>query len=108
MIYYFVWLHLLFHSGGKYKSLTAKKLGESTLAEFRKRLLSINNIGGSFSSGIIGSNSYFVGVFSAVVSFVALWSGNYLTVFLNRYNIENKAIILYGTILIIIGAKQIL
>ena len=28
----------LLHSGGKYKSLTAKKLGESRLAEFRKRL----------------------------------------------------------------------
>lgn len=27
---------LLFHSGGKYKSLTAKKLGKSMLAEFRK------------------------------------------------------------------------
>lgn len=39
MIYYFVWEHLLFHSGGKYKSLTAKKLGESTIVKFRNRLI---------------------------------------------------------------------
>lgn len=77
-------------------------------ATFLGVALSINNIGGSLSAGMIGLNSYFIGLFSAIVSFVALWSGNYLTVFLNRYNIENKAAILSGIILIIIGVKQIL
>lgn len=76
-------------------------------ATFLGIALSINNIGGSLSAGIIGLNSYFIGLFSAVVSFVALWSGNYLTVFLNRYNIGNQAVMLSGIILIIIGIKQI-
>lgn len=52
MIYYFVWLQLLFHSGGKYKSLTAKKLGESTLTEFRKRLYNAHIKIESFKSSI--------------------------------------------------------
>lgn len=70
--------------------------------------LSINNIGGSLSAGIIGLNSYFVALLSAVISFGALWLGNYLTRFLNRYDIGNKAVMLSGTILIIIGIKQII
>lgn len=76
-------------------------------ATFLAIALSINNIGGSLSAGIMGLNSYFVGAFSAVLSFVALWSGNYLTAFLNRYKIGNKAVILSGIVLIIIGIKQI-
>lgn len=76
-------------------------------ATFLGIALSINNIGGSLSAGTIGLNSYFVGLFSAIVSFVALWSGNYLTIYLNRYNIENKSIMLSGIILIVIGIKQI-
>lgn len=76
-------------------------------ATFLAIALSINNIGGSLSAGIIGLSPCFVGVFSAVLSFVALWSGNYLTAFLNRYKIGNKAVMLSGIVLIIIGIKQI-
>ncbi|WP_411680793.1 manganese efflux pump [Clostridium thailandense] len=76
-------------------------------ATFLAIALSINNIGGSLSAGIIGLNSYFIGAFSAALSFIALWSGNYLAIFLNRYNIGNKAIIISGVILIIIGIKQV-
>lgn len=70
--------------------------------------LSINNIGGSLSAGMIGLNSYFVGIFSATISFVALWSGNYLTAFLIKFNLGNKAITMSGIVLIIIGIKQIM
>ncbi|MBV7274804.1 manganese efflux pump [Clostridiaceae bacterium UIB06] len=76
-------------------------------ATFLAIALSINNIGGSLSAGIIGLNSYFIGAFSAALSFIALWSGNYLAVLLNRYKIGNKAIIISGIILIIIGIKQV-
>lgn len=43
--------------------------------------LSINNIGGGLSAGMIGISAYFVGVLSAILSFIALWAGNYLADF---------------------------
>lgn len=69
--------------------------------------LSINNIGGGLSAGMIGLNSFFVGFFSAVISFLALLAGNYITEFIKRWNLGNKATILAGMLLIAIGIKQI-
>lgn len=70
--------------------------------------LSINNIGGSLSAGIIGLNSFFIGFFSAVLSFVALWAGNYITIFFKKFDIGNKATITAGLVLILIGIGQVL
>ena len=70
--------------------------------------LSINNIGGGLSAGIIGLNSFFVGFFSAIISFLALLAGNYITDFFNKCNMGKKATTLAGIILIIIGVKQII
>jgi putative sporulation protein YtaF len=70
--------------------------------------LSINNIGGSLSAGMIGLNSFFIGFFSAVLSFVALWAGNYITVFFKKFEIGNKATITAGLVLIMIGIGQVL
>lgn len=69
--------------------------------------LSINNIGGGLSAGMIGLNSFFVGFLSAIISFLALWAGNYITEFINRWDLGNKATVLSGIALIIIGIKQI-
>jgi putative sporulation protein YtaF len=77
-------------------------------ATFLGIALSINNIGGGLSAGMIGLNSFFVGLFSAVISFLALWSGNYITKFFNKWNLGDKATILSGILLILIGIKQIL
>ncbi len=77
-------------------------------ATFLGIALSINNIGGSLSAGMIGLNSFFVGFFSAVISFLALWAGNYITEFFNKWNLTKKANIISGVILILIGIKQIL
>ncbi|NMM65150.1 sporulation membrane protein YtaF [Clostridium sp. P21] len=77
-------------------------------ATFLGIALSINNVGGSLSAGMIGLNSFFIGFFSAVISFLALWAGNYITEFFNRWNLTKKANIISGVILILIGIKQIL
>lgn len=70
--------------------------------------LSINNIGGGLSAGMIGLNSFFVGFFSALISFIALWLGNYVTDFFNKWGLGEKANNIAGIILILIGLKQIL
>lgn len=70
--------------------------------------LSINNIGGGISAGMIGLNSFFIGFFSALISFITLWIGNYVTDFLNRWNFNRKATAIAGLILILIGLKQII
>ena len=69
--------------------------------------LSINNIGGGLSAGIIGVTPLLVGFLSAVVSFVALWAGNYVAEFFVRRGIANKAAVVGGLLLIIIGIKQV-
>lgn len=70
--------------------------------------LSINNIGGGISAGMIGLNPIFIGLFSALISFIALFLGNYVTGFFVRWNLGNKATIASGVLLILIGLKQLL
>lgn len=69
--------------------------------------LSVNNIGGGISAGMIGLPWYFVGVFSAIISFVALWLGNYVTDFFKKWNLESKATIISGLALILLGIYQL-
>jgi putative sporulation protein YtaF len=70
--------------------------------------LSINNIGGGLSAGMIGLNALLVGSLSAVLSFVALWSGNYIAEFFINRNLAEKATVVGGILLIAIGIDQIL
>lgn len=70
--------------------------------------LSINNIGGGISAGMIGLNPLFMGFMSALISFCVLWSGNYVTRFINRLNIGNKASIIAGALMVLIGIKQLI
>jgi putative sporulation protein YtaF len=65
--------------------------------------LSINNIGGGVSAGMIGLNSFLVGLLSAVFSFIALWAGNYIAAFFIRWNLSNKAAAAAGLLLIAIS-----
>jgi putative sporulation protein YtaF len=69
--------------------------------------LSINNIGGGLSAGMIGLNVIFVGLLSAILSFTALWAGNFITTFFRKLKIGNKANLIAGLLLIILGIKQI-
>lgn len=70
--------------------------------------LSINNVGGGVSAGIIGLNPFWVGLLSAVLSFVALWAGNYVAEFFTRWHIADKATVIAGILLIVIGIEQIM
>jgi putative sporulation protein YtaF len=76
-------------------------------ATFLGIALSINNIGGSFSAGMIGLNSLLIGVLSAIISFAALWAGNYLTNILIKLGITEKANFVSAILLILIGVKQL-
>jgi putative sporulation protein YtaF len=77
-------------------------------ATFLGIALSINDVGGGLSAGMIGLNFLFVGLFSATISFLALFAGNYITEFFKRWNLEKRATIFSGLILILIGIKQVL
>jgi putative sporulation protein YtaF len=70
--------------------------------------LSINNVGGGVSAGIIGLNSFWVGFLSAVLSFIALWAGNYVAEFFIKWNISKKATLVAGLLLITVGIEQII
>lgn len=77
-------------------------------ATFLGIALSINNIGGGLSAGMIGLNSIFVGFFSAAISFVALWMGNMISRLISRLNLGNKAVIAAGVLMILLGIRQII
>ena len=70
--------------------------------------LSIDNIGGGISAGMIGINPILVGLLSATISFLALWVGNLIANIFNRFNLTKKVNLFAGIILIIIGLKQVL
>jgi putative sporulation protein YtaF len=70
--------------------------------------LSINNVGGGISAGMIGLNSFWVGLLSAVLSFLALWVGNYLAEVFIKWNVTHKATVVAGFLLIAIGIEQIM
>jgi putative sporulation protein YtaF len=70
--------------------------------------LSINNIGGGVSAGMIGLSPFWVGFLSAVLSFVILWAGNYMAEFFIKWNLSNKATIAAGMLLIAIGIEQVI
>ena len=54
--------------------------------------LSINNVGGGLSAGMIGLSAFWVGFFSATLSFIALWAGNYIADFCAKWNLSHKAV----------------
>lgn len=70
--------------------------------------LSIDNVGGGISAGMIGLNPFFFGMFSAIIGFSALWVGNFITNFLIKRNVGNKYNIVAGIVLILLGIKQII
>jgi putative sporulation protein YtaF len=70
--------------------------------------LSINNVGGGISAGMIGLNPFWVGLLSAMLSFFILWAGNYMAEFFIKWNLSNKATIAAGILLIAIGIEQVI
>ena len=70
--------------------------------------LSMDSIGGSLSAGMIGVNCFVMALLSALVSFLALWGGNYLAKLFIKLNLGMGGSIAAGVILIAVGVKQIL
>lgn len=70
--------------------------------------LSINNVGGGLSAGMIGLNAIMIGLLSAVINFVALWAGNYIAAFFTKWNLNKKVTFAAGILLIAIGVKQVI
>jgi putative sporulation protein YtaF len=70
--------------------------------------LNIDNIGGCFSAGILGFNIYLVGMLSALISFISLWLGNYLSSFFKNSALNKKISVIAGIVLILLGLKQLL
>lgn len=69
--------------------------------------LSINNVCGSFSAGMIGLDPWLVSLFSAVISFGALWVGKWISLLFAKHRLGDKAAVVSGVILILVGIKQI-
>lgn len=67
--------------------------------------LSLNNIGGGMSAGFLGIDPLLVGALSAIISFVALFAGNYVAEYFVKRHIADKAAIAGGMILILIGLE---
>ena len=57
---------------------------------------------------MIGLNSVLVGILSAVLSFAALWAGNYVADFFVSRNISDRAAVVGGILMIAIGIGQVL
>jgi putative Mn2+ efflux pump MntP len=57
---------------------------------------------------MIGLNPFWVGLLSAVLSFLILWAGNYMAEFLIKWNLSNKAAIAAGILLIAIGIERVI
>ncbi|WP_040196145.1 manganese efflux pump [Candidatus Soleaferrea massiliensis] len=69
--------------------------------------LSLNNVGGSLGGGLAGLNAFLIGILSAVISFLALLAGNYLSGVFSRFNLGRKASVIAGLALVAIGVKQL-
>lgn len=70
--------------------------------------LSLNNVGGGISAGMIGLNSFWVGLLSAALSYIALWSGNHVAEYFLKWKITDRATVAAGLLLIAIGIEQII
>ena len=80
------------------------EFGEATLLGIA---LSLNNIGGGFSAGMLGLNIFWVGLSSALFSFLALWGGNYVAEYCEKKNLSDRATVIAGLVLIVIGIAQV-
>ncbi len=69
--------------------------------------LSINNIGGGVTAGVLGVAPLLVGSLSAAISFAALVAGNHAADFFIRKHISDKAAIFGGVAMIAIGVRQV-
>ncbi len=77
-------------------------------ATFLGIALSLNNIGGGVTAGVLGFSWFMVAILSAAFSFLVLQVGNELTCYLEQKKLEGKVPFMAGLLLILIAIKQIL
>lgn len=70
--------------------------------------LSINNIGGGMSAGLVHLSILWTALFSAVISFLVLWLGGWAGRRLAATRLGDYAQVLAGVLLIVIGLRQFL
>jgi len=69
---------------------------------------SLDCVGSGFGAGMMGLKPVYFGLFSSVISFLALWAGNYITDFIQKWQLSNKATTIAGVALILMGIQQII
>ena len=70
--------------------------------------LSINNIGGGMSAGLVHLSILWTAFFSALISFLVLWLGGWAGRRLAATRLGDYAQVLAGVLLIVIGLRQFL
>ncbi|MDE2604892.1 MAG: manganese efflux pump [Burkholderiales bacterium] len=69
--------------------------------------LSINNVGGGMSAGMLGLDPFLIGALSAALSFLALWAGNYVAELFARGKGDRRMTTIAGILLIALGLHQV-
>ena len=68
--------------------------------------LSLNNIGGGFSAGLVHLSAWWTALFSAVVSYLVLWFGGWAGNQLGVTRLGKHAQTIAGALLLVIGLSQ--
>ena len=68
--------------------------------------LSLNNVGGGFSAGLVHLSAMWTALFSAVVSFLVLWFGGWAGYQLGVTRVGKYAQTIAGILLLVIGLCQ--
>jgi putative sporulation protein YtaF len=68
--------------------------------------LSLNNVGGGFSAGLVHMSALWTALFSAVISFLVLWFGGWAGTQLGVTRVGKHAQTIAGTLLLIIGLYE--
>jgi putative sporulation protein YtaF len=68
--------------------------------------LSLNNIGGGFSAGLVQMNAWWTALFSAIVSYLVLWLGGWAGYQLGVTRVGKHAPAVAGALLLVIGLAQ--
>ena len=68
--------------------------------------LSLNNVGGGFSAGLVHLSALWTALFSAIISFLVLWLGSWAGAQLGVTRVGKHAQAVAGALLLIIGLFQ--
>lgn len=70
--------------------------------------LALDDVGSSISSGLIGYGPFMISIPYFVISFIIFYLANFSTKFTSKLNIDNKATIISGVLMIALGLAQLL